>query len=527
MASNASSPALSQTPSPEPKSKSQESRPLQPVNGQPPLVDLSQFVGTPLEEYQTAKQEKNQRLKDDPSNTQLVEQASFTRTDQNNIQKSFEELLLVPEGSPLDLLAFCKRTEGLTPRGQVGSETWKMDLEKICIAIITAAEDVLNQKEDQPARLKAAHYKMSALGRLIEQKNMQAKVHFSQYTKALSDDQNLQLARLGHTAQVLLHLDQLEQQQHTNTEPLFKHLKKILAYDDLTVSEAGLCWQAAQILDHLEQPDQALVLYETALPIFETKDLVSTDALSEMQSHQYFLKTNYTTFLEQGLRGDEYSKEKVIALLEDYFQSHKPTRHYFDTSFYGANLFELTGDSQTALKLFSILQKQFSKQETTPALYKLAQINSKAGLTRNQLIGQPFELTANSLNQKPFSTKQLLGKVTLVYFWSTTSPNSLHEFPALHELHEKYSSDNFEIIGVNFDRQKLAVDDFFTTQDLPWKTYLTYDQKGTGNLPDLAEEFGISHLPFAILLDRHGNISHIHTVGDTLTSLLEKKFSKK
>ncbi len=51
------------------------------------------------------------------------------------------------------------------------------------------------------------------------------------------------------------------------------------------------------------------------------------------------------------------------------------------------------------------------------------------------------------------SSEQLKGKVVLLNFWATWCPPCIKEIPIFNKLYEKYS-DNFEIIGILYERDK-------------------------------------------------------------------------
>ena len=62
------------------------------------------------------------------------------------------------------------------------------------------------------------------------------------------------------------------------------------------------------------------------------------------------------------------------------------------------------------------------------------------------------------LNSKPLTRKDLLGKVTLVDFWTYGCWNCYRSFPWLHKVEKQYQSKGFQIIGIHspeFDHEKI------------------------------------------------------------------------
>lgn len=62
------------------------------------------------------------------------------------------------------------------------------------------------------------------------------------------------------------------------------------------------------------------------------------------------------------------------------------------------------------------------------------------------------------LNSKPLTRKDLLGKVTLVDFWTFGCWNCYRSFPWLHGVEKKYKPQGFQILGIHspeFENEKI------------------------------------------------------------------------
>ena len=62
------------------------------------------------------------------------------------------------------------------------------------------------------------------------------------------------------------------------------------------------------------------------------------------------------------------------------------------------------------------------------------------------------------LNSKPLTKKDLLGKVTLVDFWTFGCWNCYRSFPWLHGVEKQYKSKGFQILGIHspeFENEKV------------------------------------------------------------------------
>ncbi|RDH81573.1 MAG: TlpA family protein disulfide reductase [endosymbiont of Galathealinum brachiosum] len=94
------------------------------------------------------------------------------------------------------------------------------------------------------------------------------------------------------------------------------------------------------------------------------------------------------------------------------------------------------------------------------------------------------------------------GKVVLVNFWATWCPPCKKEMPAFIELHEKYQSQGFEVIGIALDDED-SVQDFVDTLGVNY-TVVAAEHAGL----ELSRLYGnrIGALPFSVFVGRDGKI---------------------
>ena len=97
---------------------------------------------------------------------------------------------------------------------------------------------------------------------------------------------------------------------------------------------------------------------------------------------------------------------------------------------------------------------------------------------------------------------QLRGKVVLVDFWATWCMPCMGEMPNVKATYEKLGGADFEIVGVSLDQQKTRLDAYLSSADIRWPQY--FDGQGWGNA--VAQQYGVSSIPTAFLLDRDGRI---------------------
>ena len=66
--------------------------------------------------------------------------------------------------------------------------------------------------------------------------------------------------------------------------------------------------------------------------------------------------------------------------------------------------------------------------------------------------------TQEWLNSKPLTKKDLLGKVTLIDFWTFSCWNCYRSFPWLHGLEKQFKPQGFQVIGIHspeFENEKI------------------------------------------------------------------------
>jgi len=128
-------------------------------------------------------------------------------------------------------------------------------------------------------------------------------------------------------------------------------------------------------------------------------------------------------------------------------------------------------------------------------------------------IGKPADLDFVSLDGRRVSSAELRGKVVLLDFWATWCPPCVQSLDELKKIHSQYAAEGFEVVAINFDEDRAAVESMVKSKGLPWPQYF----EGRDN--SIGRKFGISHYPSVWLLDRAGNVRYISALTDTDTKV--------
>jgi len=125
---------------------------------------------------------------------------------------------------------------------------------------------------------------------------------------------------------------------------------------------------------------------------------------------------------------------------------------------------------------------------------------------------QPFAFAAKDLGGATVSPAKYKGRVVLLDFWATWCGPCVGEMPNVKAVYDKYHAQGFDIVGISLDQDRGALDSFLKTQNIRWTQ--VYDGKGWKN--DIANQYGVQAIPFALLVGRDGKIAAVNVRGDAL-----------
>lgn len=103
------------------------------------------------------------------------------------------------------------------------------------------------------------------------------------------------------------------------------------------------------------------------------------------------------------------------------------------------------------LLLIVLCSASFAKGQTTPVKW------ASQDTFFEELIGKDLpNFKGITVNNKPFSSSSLKGKIVLINFWFEACPPCVEEIPELNRLVKKYAKSNLRFIAITYDLPKEA-----------------------------------------------------------------------
>lgn len=129
-------------------------------------------------------------------------------------------------------------------------------------------------------------------------------------------------------------------------------------------------------------------------------------------------------------------------------------------------------------------------------------------------IGSPVsDISLPNPEGKTMTLSSLKGKVVLVDFWASWCGPCRRESPNVVALYDKFNKKGFEVFSVSLDKDKQRWIDAIKEDNLKWP----YHVSDLGQWQSVVvKQFGISGIPFTIIVDRQGNVAAVGLRGPAL-----------
>jgi thiol-disulfide isomerase/thioredoxin len=153
--------------------------------------------------------------------------------------------------------------------------------------------------------------------------------------------------------------------------------------------------------------------------------------------------------------------------------------------------------SKVQYKTFINLNKNLRETYTGVMLKKL--FDNKKNIPIGSIF--PIITLSDTLNSITRIDSNLFAKFTLIDFWFSHCGPCIVQFPELKGLYERFTREDFQIIGISIDKKSDKTDflKIIRKESLTWPQYWDIDNLQT-------KKMGITSFPFNLLLNKKGEI---------------------
>ena len=101
------------------------------------------------------------------------------------------------------------------------------------------------------------------------------------------------------------------------------------------------------------------------------------------------------------------------------------------------------------------------------------------------------------------SLEQLRGQVVMLNFWASWCGPCRQEMPLLDQMHKRYSSLGFTLLGVNVEANTQDAERWLAETPVSFPVLFDKDSK-------VSKLYNVSAMPSTVLIDRKGNLRYLH-----------------
>ncbi|WP_116809462.1 TlpA family protein disulfide reductase [Steroidobacter cummioxidans] len=101
------------------------------------------------------------------------------------------------------------------------------------------------------------------------------------------------------------------------------------------------------------------------------------------------------------------------------------------------------------------------------------------------------------------SLEQLKGKVVMLNFWASWCGPCRTEMPLLEQMHKRYSSLGFTLVGVNVEANTADAERWLKDTPVSFPVLFDRDSK-------VSKLYDVNAMPSTVFIDRKGNIRYLH-----------------
>jgi len=113
------------------------------------------------------------------------------------------------------------------------------------------------------------------------------------------------------------------------------------------------------------------------------------------------------------------------------------------------------------------------------------------------------DFTLKSDSGENLRLSEMRGEVVLINFWASWCGPCRQEMPILSELHDKYKTMGFTVLGINVEEN--SSDARKLLKEMPVSFPVLFD-----NDSSVSKQYDVAAMPSTVLVDRDGNMRYLH-----------------
>ena len=133
------------------------------------------------------------------------------------------------------------------------------------------------------------------------------------------------------------------------------------------------------------------------------------------------------------------------------------------------------------------------------AIASTAIVSSLVGAS--SAIAPSFSLPSRSGDS--VSLEQLKGQVVMLNFWASWCGPCRQEMPLLDQMHKRYSSLGFTLLGVNVEANTKDAERWLAETPVSFPVLFDKDSK-------VSKLYDVNAMPSTVFIDRKGNVRYLH-----------------